>query len=195
MEELLRGCADSMDAGADELGYGVKINFGCGRRVADGFFNIDAALSSRAPRPPEMLHAVEFNGDGRVKNPVPLADGCAELLQAFHVVEHVHDWQAPHLVAEWKRLLRPGGDLVLELPNIEAAARNLLEGRGDQWSMWPLYGDGSHRDPFMCHKYGYTPKTIRRLVEEAGFVDIRLLPPQTHGPRPDRDMRVEARKP
>lgn len=173
----------------------MKINFGCGRRVLREYFNVDAVHNSKAPYAPELLHAIEFDQDGSVRNPLPLPSGCADELFSAHVVEHVHDWQAPHLLAEWKRLIRPGGALVLELPNIEAAARHLLEGKSDQWCMWPLYGDGSHRDPWMCHKYGYTPKTIRRLVEEAGFVDVRLLPPQTHGPRPDRDMRVEARKP
>lgn len=173
----------------------MRINWWCGRQVLDGFYNIDAVLHPKAPRQPELLHAVRFNADGTVANPLPLADGCAELLQAMHAVEHVAEWEAPHLVAEWKRLLAPGGTLVLELPNLEAAARNLLAGMDKQWWSFPFYGDGSHRDPYMLHRFGYTPATITRLVEDAGFIKVRMLPPQTHGARVNRDMRVEAMKP
>lgn len=173
----------------------MRVNFGCGRRVLDGWFNVDAVLSPRAPRAPELLHAVTFKRDGAIANPLPLADGCADELQALHVVEHVCAWEAPALVGEWRRLLKSGGQLILELPDIEKAAQNLLRGRGDQWCMWPFYGDPSHRDPWMTHRWGYTPVTIMDLVAECGFVEIKVLPPQTHGPRPDRDMRVEARKP
>lgn len=173
----------------------MKINFWCGRQVLDGFYNVDAVLHPKASRYPELLHVVEFDPLGAVRNPLPLADGCAELLQAMHAIEHVTEWQAPHLLAEFHRLLAPGGTLVLELPNIEAAARNLLAGRPPQMSMFAFYGDGSHRDPYMLHRYGYTPATITALVAAAGFIKVRVLPPVTHGARHDRDMRVEARKP
>lgn len=173
----------------------MKINWWCGRRVLDGWTNVDAAVNPKAPRPPEIVHTLQFDQAGRVLNPLPLADGVVDQLQALHAVEHVYAWEAPALVAEWRRLLRPGGHLVLELPNLEHAARNMLQGLGDQMCMWPLYGDPSHRDPFMCHRWGYTPATIRALLEGGGFINVQVLPPQTHGPRPNRDMRVEARKP
>lgn len=172
----------------------MLINFWCGRQVLDGFYNVDAIRNPRAPRDPELLHAVQFAADGAVLNPLPLPDGCADELQAMHAIEHVYEWEAPHLLAEWRRLLQPGGLLVLELPNIEHAARNLLAGMSPQMCMFPLYGDGSHRDPYMCHRFGYAPKTIAALLKAGGFIDIRHLEPRTHGGRANRDMRVEARK-
>ena len=171
----------------------MKLNIACGKQTWDSFFCVDAVKHPKATRDPDLLHAFEFDGD-RLANPLPLDDGCAEEVHSYHFLEHVHEWQAPALVREFHRLLQPGGLLVLELPNIEAAARNLLAGMGDQMAMWPLYGDGSHRDPYMCHKYGYTPGTVRALLEAHGFTGIKLKPPQTHGCRANRDMRVEARK-
>lgn len=173
----------------------MKINWWCGRQVLDGWYNVDAVLHPKAPRQPELLHVVEFEANGVVRNPLPLPDGCATELQAMHAIEHVHEWEAPQLLLEWRRLLAPGGALILELPNIEAAARNLLAGRSKQMTMFAFYGDGSHKDPFMCHKYGYTPASITELVTASGFIKARVLPPQTHGARHDRDMRIEARKP
>lgn len=112
----------------------------------------------------------------------------------MHVIEHVYRWEANALVLEWARLLKSGGRLILELPNIDAAAKNLLAGQSDQMGMWPLYGDWSHRDPYMMHRHGYTPKTIVALAKECGFVNITMLPPKTHGARANRDMRLEATK-
>ena len=163
----------------------IKLNLGCGRRVLDGFVNIDIAHSPRAPRAPEILSDVRT---------VPLPDGYADECHAYHVIEHFVAWEAPTALAEWRRLLKPGGLLILELPDLAKACRNLLEGRKDQYSMWPLYGDPSHRDDFMTHRWGYTPKTIVDLLNASGFVKIKVVPPQTHGPRLDRDMRVEGRK-
>lgn len=189
---LHRRAAEGKAAQNDIQGLLMRINFGCGRRVLDGFCNIDATINPDAPRPPEIVHAVEFDRDGEVINPVELEDGCAEYLQAFHVIEHVYAWEAKSLVLEWMRLLKPGGKLVLELPNLECAARNLLAGMSDQMCMWPFYGDPGHKDPYMCHRWAYTPETIKALLSECGLIKIKVLPPQTHGKRANRDMRVEA---
>lgn len=172
----------------------MRINFGCGRQVLDGFYNVDAAVNPRAPRPPELVHAVEFTPEGEVANPLPLPDACADELHAMHVLEHVYAWEALALVLEWKRLLKVGGLLVLELPNLTWAARHVLDGRDDQMAMWPLYGDPQHKDPFMCHRWAYTRESCAALLTRAGFWQIQQLDPVTHGARRDRDMRVEARK-
>jgi predicted SAM-dependent methyltransferase len=164
----------------------MRLNLGCGKMVLDGFVNIDIQQNPKAKRPLDILADVRS---------VPLHDECADEVHAYHVIEHFYRWQTPEVLGEWKRLLKAGGLLVLELPNIEAAARNLLAGMDDQMCMWAFYGDPSHRDPYMCHPWGFTPKSIKSLLSECGFSHIELKPPQTHGRRVNRDMRVEARKP
>lgn len=169
----------------------MRINFACGRQVLDGFYNIDAVEHSKAERPPELLFELRF-ADGKLVEQIPLADGCATELHAMHVTEHFYRYDVDAVIEEWKRLLQVGGRLVLELPNIEAAARNLLAGMNDQMCMWPLYGDPSWKSPYMIHRWGYSPKTITALLAEHGFKKIQILPPQTHNCRANRDMRVEA---
>lgn len=161
----------------------MKINIGCGPMVLDGWTNCDIQVSPKAPRPPEILCDVKS---------IPLEDECADVVMALHLLEHFYQWEAPAVVQEWRRLLKPGGKLILELPNLEAACRNLLKGMKDQMSMWPLYGDPGHKDPYMCHRWGYTPKTVTRFLKQQGFKKIQILKPQTHGRRANRDMRVEA---
>lgn len=172
----------------------MKINVACGKQTWPDFFCVDAQRSPKATRDPDLLHAFEFAADGALLNPLPLADAVADEVHSYHFIEHVYAWEAPSLLRDWYRLLRAGGRLVLELPDIEKAARNLLAGLGDQMAMWPLYGDWNHKDPYMMHKHGYTPASITRLLAEHGFTRVQVLPPKTHGARANRDMRVEAVK-
>lgn len=170
----------------------MKINYCCGRRVRDGWWNIDAVHNPKAQRAPDLIFAMRFNSDGTLLEPTPMPDGCADVVEADHAIEHFHRWEAPQVIAEWRRLLKPGGLLILELPNLESACRNVLAGASDQMGMWPLYGDPGHRDPYMIHRWAYTPKTIQELL--VGFRTIQMFRPVTHGARADRDMRVEGTK-
>lgn len=157
----------------------MKVNAGCGKRILPGYVNVDLQGS------PDIV------ADLRV---IPLEDGCASEVFSAHVIEHFFLWEVPDLLREWRRLLAPRGLLVIECPNLEAAARNLLAGMNDQMAMWPIYGDWNHKDALMMHKHGYTPKTLAALLKGNGFDSITHQPPQTHGARANRDMRIEARK-
>lgn len=169
----------------------MKINFACGKQTWDGFYCVDAVRHPKATRDPDLLHVLEFERTHLV-NPLPLPAGCAEEVHSYHFLEHVRAWQAPALVAEWRRLLRAGGRLILELPNLELACRNVLAGMNEQMAMWPLYGNPHTCDVYMSHYWAYTPTTVRALLEAGGFEKVKILPPKTHGARTNRDMRVEA---
>lgn len=168
----------------------MRINYGCGRRVLPGYYNIDAQHNPKAPRAPEMIHALRFGPTGNLLELTPLEDGCAKEVHCYHLIEHFYAWEAPSVINEFRRLLRPGGLLVLELPNLDAACSNHVNGQSDQMTMWPLYGDPSHMDPYMCHKWGYTPETMKQLLKQCGMRKIALEAPRTHRRRTDRDMRV-----
>lgn len=170
----------------------MRINIGAGKQTWDDFFCIDAVEHPKASRSLDMLYAFEFFSDGSLKHKINLPAQSATEVHSYHFIEHVYAWEAPSVIAEMRRLLKPGGKLVIECPNIEAAAKHLLAGGGDQMCMWPLYGDPGTKSKYMCHRWGYTPKTIVKLL--AGFERIKVLPPQTHGKRKNRDMRVEAIK-
>lgn len=171
----------------------MLINFGCGKQVLDGWFNVDAVRHPKAPRAPDLLYAMSFY-DGVLDEQMPLKAGCADALQAMHVIEHFYRYDVSAVLKEWRRVLKVGGRLILELPNLEQACKNLLDGMDDQMCMWPIYGDWGHGDPYMMHRHGYTPKTIMALLNEHDFRKITMQPPQTHGRRLNRDMRVEAVK-
>ncbi|MFD0669044.1 class I SAM-dependent methyltransferase [Ramlibacter sp. MAHUQ-53] len=170
----------------------VRLNLGCGDKLLPGYINIDAAPSrkGRAPDVVADLRALAFG------------PGVADEILAVHVIEHFHPWEAEDLVRHWRDLLKPGGRLVLECPNLLAAARALLEepsraaraqGKDGQLAMWPLYGDPGWRDPLMCHRWGYTPETLADLLARCGLRHVRQEP-AVFKQREPRDMRVAGEK-
>jgi SAM-dependent methyltransferase len=103
---------------------------------------------------------------------------------------------------EWLRVLRPGGRMVLECPNLAAACEAFLAdpvagsgpGPEGQRTMWVFYGDPRWRDPLMIHRWGYTPKSLAALMKEAGLLNVRQEPAQFKLREP-RDMRIAGEKP
>ena len=171
----------------------MKINVGCGARVLDGWFNCDAVRHPNAPRDPELLCLADN---------IPLDTECADELMAIHVFEHFYRWDCDKVINEWKRLLRPGGLLVLELPNIIKCCQNVLDrihkgGKElDQLGMWGLYGDPRLEDQYMVHRWAWSPNTLRVFLASHGFVKIVEKTTVFHpAGRMHRDMRLEARRP
>lgn len=169
----------------------MKLNLFAGRHVLDGWVNVDVVPSPKAPRPPDILaNALS----------IPLPDACADELMAIHGFEHLYLWEAPRALAEWHRLLKPGGRLVLEMPDVLKCAKNLIkliEGSDEKalnsQAMHGLYGDPSKEDPWMIHRWGWTPKTIRPVLKRAGFDSFKEPPTQWHGiGKVHRDFRIEA---
>lgn len=166
----------------------MRLNVGCGGRRIPGYTGVDAV-----ERPAADIIARA--------DKIPLPDGSVEEILAIHLWEHFYRWECEGVIAEWKRLLKPGARLVLELPNLRKCCENLLSGRVDggkhvdQLSYWGLYGDPRQADQFMAHRWGWTPETLRAFLDEHGFTGIAEEPTQWHpAGRSQRDMRIVARR-
>ena len=102
----------------------LLVDLGCGagllapRAAGKGYRHIGVDLVRSALRQAAEHGVTPVNGDAAA---VPLADGCAHVVAAGEVLEHVPDW--PAAVAEACRILRPGGTLVLDTLNDTALSR------------------------------------------------------------------------
>lgn len=127
-----------------------------------------------------------------------MPDNHADVIAAIHVIEHFYVWEVPAVLSEWQRILKPGGVLILELPDMQKVAKYLKacldEGKPfwAQMSWWAMWGDPRYQDPAMCHKWGYTKPMMKETLRDAGFVEIEMSEPRYH--LKQRDMRVTARK-
>lgn len=128
-----------------------------------------------------------------------MPDNYASVAVAIHVIEHFYEWEAPAVLKEWMRVLEPGGSLVLELPCMDKVLHYITKVVAEKqqlipaFSWWAFYGDPRQKSVPMTHKWGYTKRMIKDLLESVGYVDVTITKPRYHFV--DRDMRVEARKP
>ena len=93
----------------------------------------------------------------------PFAEATFDLVSLLHVLEHVPNPRQTLSTAY--RLLRPGGKLLLALPNVRCVEASLF---GRSW--YPL--------DLPRHYWGFRQETLVRLAEECGFVApaLRYLP-------------------
>lgn len=102
----------------------VLVDLGCGGgllapHVADkGYLHVGVDLTASALRQARDHGVTAVRGD---VTRVPLADGCADVVAAGEILEHVTD--LPAAVGEACRLLRPGGLLVIDTIAATALAR------------------------------------------------------------------------
>lgn len=165
----------------------VKLNIGCGGRRLPGYIGIDAV----AERTAADIVAKADN--------LPFDDGSVDEILGLHIFEHFYRWECDDVIKEWTRVLRPGGVLILELPNLIKFCQNIIDGRKgkhpDQLGMWGAWGDPRERDPFMSHKWGWSPDSLTEFLSANGFTKIQEAPTQWHlAGRMHRDMRIEAVK-
>lgn len=171
----------------------LRINMGCGRRVLDGYFNIDIAHDEKAPRVPDLLCDITQG--------IPLPDSCAIELLAVHVVEHFFVWDVDKVLTEWARLLAKGGKLIIEMPDLIKCCENIIKHKThggkhpDQLGRFGLYGDPRLENPYMLHKWLYTPQEVIQMLKTHGFTKVSHVPTQFHPVgKSNRDMRIEGIK-
>jgi len=165
----------------------MKLNIGAGPRRIAGYTGVDIVKRVGADIV-APAHAI------------PLPDGSVSEIMAIHLIEHVHRWECEWLLAEWFRLLKPKGLLVLEAPDLIKCCHNILNNvhgkHPDQLGLWGLFGDDRLKDPLMMHKTGWTFKTLSAVAETVGFINITEHHTQFHAAgHKVRDFRLEARKP
>jgi predicted SAM-dependent methyltransferase len=147
---------------------GLCLNLGSGTVPLEGFTNVDAL--SDAP-------GVDVVAD--LSKPLPFADGEADLIYAAHVLEHFATDVVPVLLADWRRVLRVGGLLLVAVPDLEVIARTILE-EHPGWFTPPhapwigaIYG--GQKDEYDFHKTGFTGPWLAGLLSEAGFGSVQRV--------------------
>lgn len=155
----------------------MKLHLGCGNKLFDGWVNVDIGDYGQEVQCDLME--------------LPFEDDEADEILSVHVVEHFYPWETPLLLKEWRRVLKPGAPIAIECPDLMKACEHMVAKRNQQLSYWPIYGDPDHVNPYMMHKWGWTPRSLIKLMEFCGFHDVTEKPAQ-HKLGPVRDLRVEA---
>ncbi len=91
---------------------------------------------------------------GTLQDQLPHLDAPYDVLAMFHVIEHIQN--PVTLLDACRKLIKPGGLLVLKTPNVASSIARIT---GSSW----------HWVSPPAHLYLYSPETLRRLLTKSGY--------------------------
>jgi predicted O-linked N-acetylglucosamine transferase (SPINDLY family) len=169
---------------AEQPATKLILHVGCGQD--------DPGALPEALRPPEWREirldlnpAVKPDIIGSITDMSAVANESVDAVFSSHNLEHLYAHEVPIALAEFYRVLKPGGFALITLPDIQAVAEYVAQGKledilyvspeGPIAAIDILYGqrsaiaDGNH---FMAHRTAFTAESLQAKLQQAGFKHI-----------------------
>lgn len=163
----------------------MKINIGCGDDWKEGYINIDGIYHENNQITTIIDKNIDFFSLLRIKEPI-----VAEILAKDFIEHHFH-WEAVILMEKFYEILKPGGMLIMRLPDIFEICKRVVANGQKFNPAYHLFGgqdipcgkaDNLRKKypEFFCHKYGYTPDSMKMELTKIGFCDIKTYNEETN---------------
>ena len=148
--------------GKDRAGQGKRLNLGCGGKRMEGYVNCD-------------LYQIPGVDEAFSLDNIPYANGTISAIHSEHALEHLPRAQSHAALREWARVLAPGGELLLKVPDLVGCCAAFVANPHLRWWYdWTIYGKqqglSGEPDAGQFHQCGYTQELLGNLLAEAGFV-------------------------
>ncbi|MGQ9866334.1 MAG: class I SAM-dependent methyltransferase [Pseudanabaenaceae cyanobacterium] len=133
----------------------------------------DWQILDAEPRP-----EVDFVGSAGDLSFLP-SESVAELY-ASHVLEHFHDAMGAelfHVLAEWKRVLQPGGRLYVAVPDLDVWCRLYIQPHRtvDEKHFLMSILFGGQKSLLDVHRSGFSWATLAAYLEDVGYRNIQRV--------------------
>jgi len=149
----------------------VKLNLGCGGQI-------------RSIKEPEWIDIDLYSSDPHVKKADMkkldfLEDNSVDEIELWHSAEHLGKFEYKEAFKEWYRVLKLGGVLHINVPDILWVAKQLILNNGDLDANLGcslrdcIFGDQS--GPGQFHLTGFTKASITKDLSAVGFKDINAV--------------------
>jgi beta-1,4-mannosyl-glycoprotein beta-1,4-N-acetylglucosaminyltransferase len=161
----------------DPLAHLMKLNLGCGDTLLDGYVNADLY------NPAAHVKADAYS--------LPFPNERFEELFACHIFEHLSPYKIADTLIEWKRVLKPGGKLIMEMPDILEICKNFEKcDKGERYRLLNcIFGTTQIEHP---HLFGWYPEILNDHLIYAGFENILFMPAKVY--HWGFNLRVECQK-
>jgi predicted SAM-dependent methyltransferase len=143
----------------------MKLHLGCGKRYLVGFTHIDI----------EKFDHIDFNSG--IESLSFIESESVSEIYSSHSFEYFDQKQSVSVLAEWKRVLSPGGTLFLTVPDFASLIKIYsITGELDN-VIGPLFGRWENTDTTIYHKTTWDQKSLISALEESGFNDVKAFDP------------------
>lgn len=115
-------------------------------------------------------------------------DSAVDAVWSAHNLEHLYPHEVPVALAEFYRVLKSDGFLLLTLPDLQQVAELVAQDRlsepaylspaGPISPLDMLYGHGAALaagNAFMGHRGGFTARTLEAVLRTAGFATVSVV--------------------
>jgi predicted SAM-dependent methyltransferase len=133
----------------------IRLNIGAGKKNIEGYIPIDIK-------------------DGIDARKLPYPDESVAEVYASHVLEHFGFKEVPEVLAEWARVLKPGGLMRISVPDREKVEERRTDANS---SLMDRILMGGQTDEHDYHKSIYTEATLRRAMNKAGIAHVHSFDP------------------
>jgi SAM-dependent methyltransferase len=116
-----------------------------------------------------------------------ISSGSMDAVWSLHNLEHLFAHEVPIALREFFRVLKPGGFVLLTMPDLQKAAEFIAQGRLED----PIYQSPAgpiaaidicfgHRasvargNVFMAHRTGFTANSLSQKLAACGFRNVRV---------------------
>lgn len=171
----------------------LRLHLGCGGVRWRDFLNVDLHphIPGQRDTSREGCVADVFADMRRLELPENSID---EIFTA-HTIEHFVRWEALDMLADWLRMLKPGGKVIMETADFV---------RCIAWLFWPgrwkrklaltqFYGNQWDCLDFETHRYLWGARELRNALREIGYSRVTVTH-RTWTHYPGRDMHICAWK-
>jgi glycosyltransferase involved in cell wall biosynthesis len=108
---------------------------------------------------------------------IPYPDASVRSIYSDHALEHLPHVEARAALREWFRVLEPGGDLVVQLPDLAACCRAFIDSTTQaerDWYRYTIYGRQNEQNDLPAaaqfHQTGFTLAELNEELQAAGFI-------------------------
>lgn len=145
----------------------LKLHLGAARRHLRGFINIDR-------EPSEGVDLVSDVGDLS-----DFQDESVQEIYSSHTLEYFDRDEVIPVLAEWRRVLSPGGRLYLSVPDFSRLIQ-IYEKSGEiRYVLGPLFGKWNNptKSETLYHKTVWDFSSLKNRLEDSGFENVSTFDP------------------
>lgn len=148
----------------------ICLEVGCGTSPKHGFIHCDVR---RLPNVDIVCSAWQ----------IPFPNNTVDKIYSRHMIEHLSKEEAIETLTHWFQILKIGGIIDINTPDLEKTIEQFkLPGESpflqrkisnELHALNSLFG--WQTNPFDLHKWGYSYKTLSKLLQDIGFKNIRKI--------------------
>lgn len=161
----------------------MKLHLGCGPNIKDGYINVDAFVDAPGVKKYDIFD-------------LPLEDNSVDEILAEHLIEHIKFKDEEKFWKECFRVLKKGGKLRVETPDMEWLCKVFVENVDDfksfyqvgavdhyfgngksvehRWGILTTHFFGNQNGEGQFHYNGYTKQKLEKIMELIGFTSCEV---------------------